>query len=173
MNEDDLRARFSVCDTDKSGDLDREEYEEFYAKTKIQNSITETKVNHEMVPGSASSKKRFQYLVLICLNLEMFYFFSKSASNVQEPRTVSDMNKTEIAFSLYDDNRDGYVTSQEMMKRSKALTKAQVDKVNLEKCSLGILVNIFQVFQKFDLDGDGRLSFNEFKKMMIKHQANA
>ena len=59
MNEDDLRARFSICDTDKSGDLDREEYEEFYAKTKIQNSITETKVNHEMVPGSASSKKRF------------------------------------------------------------------------------------------------------------------
>ena len=73
----------------------------------------------------------------------MYYLFSKSASNVQEPRTVSDMNKTEIAFSLYDDNRDGYVTSQEMMKRSKALTKAQVDKVNLEQCSLGILVNIF------------------------------
>ena len=41
------------------------------------------------------------------------------------------MDKTEIAFSLYDGNRDGYVTSQEMMKRSKALTKAQVDKVNV------------------------------------------
>ena len=63
MKEDELRARFSVCDTDKSGDLDREEYEEFYAKTKVQNSIAETdnKVNHEKIQATynANAKKRF------------------------------------------------------------------------------------------------------------------
>ena len=63
IKEDDLRARFSVCDTDKSGDLDREEYEEFYAKTKVQNSILEkdanARVNHEKTQASYNAKKRF------------------------------------------------------------------------------------------------------------------
>ena len=42
------------------------------------------------------------------------------------------MNNAEIAFSLFDDNRDGYVTSKEMMKRSKNLTADQVDKVSCQ-----------------------------------------
>ena len=42
---------------------------------------------------------------------------------------MSDMNKAEIAFTLFDGNRDGYVTSAEMMKKSRTLTKEQIDKV--------------------------------------------
>ena len=40
-----------------------------------------------------------------------------------------------------------------MIKKSKNLTPNQVDKV----------------FEKFDTDGDGRLSFSEFKRMMDRH----
>ena len=57
---------------------------------------------------------------------------------------MSDMNNTEIAFSLFDQNRDGFISSKEMIKKSKTLTPQQVDKV----------------FEKFDTDGDGRLSFS-------------
>ena len=41
-----------------------------------------------------------------------------------------------------------------MMKKPKTLTPQQVDKV----------------FEKFDTDGDGRLSFSEFKKMMERNE---
>ena len=67
---------------------------------------------------------------------------------------MSDMNNTEIAFSLFDQNRDGFISSKEMIKKSKTLTPQQVDKV----------------FEKFDTDGDGRLSFSEFKKMMERNE---
>ena len=56
--------------------------------------------------------------------------FRVSGGPIQEPKRISDMNNAEIAFSLFDDNRDGYVTSKEMMKKSKNLTPDQVDKVS-------------------------------------------
>ena len=56
-------------------------------------------------------------------------FLRATQGAVREPKTVSDMDKVEIAFSLFDGNKDGYVTSNEMMKKSKNLTKDQVDKV--------------------------------------------
>ena len=61
---------------------------------------------------------------------------------IQEPKRISDMNSAEIAFSLYDDNRDGYVTTREMMKKSKNLTADQVDKVNGNK-DVGIIIDNF------------------------------
>ena len=60
---------------------------------------------------------------------------------IQEPKRISDMNSAEIAFSLYDDNRDGYVTTREMMKKSKNLTADQVDKVNGNK-NVGIIIDL-------------------------------
>lgn len=60
--------------------------------------------------------------------------------------------QAEIAFRLYDKDKDGYITKAEMEKLSKSLSKEQIDKV----------------FARFDADGDGRLSYAEFRKMMNK-----
>lgn len=60
--------------------------------------------------------------------------------------------QTELAFKLYDKDKDGYITKTEMEKLSKNLTKEQIEKV----------------FARFDADGDGRLSYAEFRKMMMK-----
>jgi calmodulin len=60
--------------------------------------------------------------------------------------------QAEIAFRLYDKDKDGYITKAEMEKLSKSLSKEQIDKV----------------FARFDADGDGRLSYSEFRKMMNK-----
>lgn len=60
--------------------------------------------------------------------------------------------QAEIAFRLYDKDKDGYITKTEMEKLSKNLSKEQIDKV----------------FARFDSDGDGRLSYAEFRKMMNK-----
>merc|ERR1711993_24609 len=55
-----------------------------------------------------------------------------------EDRPKPDTGKqAEIAFKLYDKDRDGYITKSEMEKLSKTLTKEQIDKV----------------FTRFDADG--------------------
>eukprot|EP00090_Calanus_glacialis_P034359 TRINITY_DN5764_c0_g1_i1.p2 TRINITY_DN5764_c0_g1~~TRINITY_DN5764_c0_g1_i1.p2 ORF type:complete len:172 (-),score=70.32 TRINITY_DN5764_c0_g1_i1:84-599(-) len=61
-------------------------------------------------------------------------------------------DKAQMAFKLYDKDKDGYITRAEMVKLSKTLTKEQVEKA----------------FSKFDSDGDGKLSYAEFRKMMNK-----
>jgi calmodulin len=60
--------------------------------------------------------------------------------------------QAELAFKLYDKDKDGYITKAEMEKLSKNLSKEQIEKV----------------FTRFDADGDGRLSYAEFRKMMNK-----
>lgn len=68
----------------------------------------------------------------------------------QPPRDAG--KQAEIAFRLYDKDKDGFITKSEMEKLSKNLSKEQIDKV----------------FARFDADGDGRLSYAEFRKMMNK-----
>lgn len=71
----------------------------------------------------------------------------------QEDRQPKDVGKqAELAFKLYDKDRDGFITKSEMEKLSKNLSKEQIEKV----------------FARFDKDGDGRLSYAEFRKMMAK-----
>jgi len=42
---------------------------------------------------------------------------------------VGGQDKAEMAFKLYDKDKDGYITKAEMTKLSKTLTKEQIDKV--------------------------------------------
>ena len=77
----------------------------------------------------------------------MWTFFYRNALP-----SVDRLDKAEMAFKLYDKDKDGYITKAEMVKLSKNLTKDQIDRA----------------FARFDSDGDGRLSYAEFKKMMHK-----
>ena len=83
----------------------------------------------------------------------MIDFFQAMEDKLTEDRPKPDSSRqAEIAFKLYDKDRDGYITKSEMEKLSKNLTKEQIDKV----------------FARFDADGDGKLSYAEFRKMMNK-----
>ena len=55
-------------------------------------------------------------------------FFRQTQGPIREPKRVSEMESSEIAFSLFDKDKDGYVTSNEMKKISKTLTDDQVNK---------------------------------------------
>ena len=50
------------------------------------------------------------------------------SGRVAEPRDAG--KQAEIAFRLYDKDKDGYITKSEMEKLSKTLTKEQIDKVH-------------------------------------------
>ena len=86
----------------------------------------------------------------------------------QPPPPPDKKDKAEMAFRLYDKDKDGYITKGEMVKLSKTLTKEQVEKVKFQQLLLLIWFGEYQAFSKFDSDGDGRLSLAEFKKMMNK-----
>ena len=93
--------------------------------------------------------------VYIFVTVPQFFslFFQAMEERPAEERPKPDVGKqAEIAFKLYDKDRDGYITKSEMEKLSKNLSKEQIDKV----------------FARFDADGDGRLSYAEFRKMMNK-----
>ena len=76
---------------------------------------------------------------------------------LNEERPKPDTSRqAEIAFRLYDKDKDGFITKSEMEKLSKSLTKEQINRV----------------FARFDADGGGRLSLSEFRNMMNKELGN-
>ena len=52
---------------------------------------------------------------------------ARGGAGPSEPRDTG--KQAEIAFRLYDKDRDGFITKSEMEKLSKTLTKEQIDKV--------------------------------------------
>ena len=65
----------------------------------------------------------------------------KSARGGAGPSEPRDSGKqAEIAFRLYDKDRDGFITKSEMEKLSKTLTKEQIDKVKsqISKLTIGL-----------------------------------
>eukprot|EP00092_Neocalanus_flemingeri_P036562 GFUD01039808.1.p1 GENE.GFUD01039808.1~~GFUD01039808.1.p1 ORF type:complete len:174 (+),score=68.66 GFUD01039808.1:82-603(+) len=123
---EEIQSIFSALDKDGTGLLD---IKEFSATNNTMLMVGEAE--RSAAPKSPSTQRR----------------------GAQQPPPPPDKrDKAEMAFKLYDKDKDGYITKGEMVKLSKTLTKEQVEKA----------------FSKFDSDGDGRLSYEEFKKMMHK-----
>ena len=49
----------------------------------------------------------------------------------EEKNVAKKPDNTELAFKLYDKDKDGFITKSEMSKVSKKLSKEQVDKVRM------------------------------------------
>ena len=56
-------------------------------------------------------------------------FFRKASSTSSGSQEKSSHETAQVAFKLYDRDKDGYITKAEMVKISKTLTKEQVEKV--------------------------------------------
>ena len=85
-------------------------------------------------------------------------------------------DNTELAFKLYDKDKDGFITKSEMSKVSKRLSKEQVDKVMIMITIIMIIItNKKQAFTKFDADGNGKLDYVRifiFKCLLFWNQIN-
>lgn len=73
--------------------------------------------------------------------------------------------KLKLSFKLYDLDKDGYISKEElekvMLQLSQVLSKNEDQSEEIQNA-------IDFMFQDFDLDGDGKLSFNEYKLSAIK-----
>merc|ERR1711935_674977 len=85
-----------------------------------------------------------------CKHSEMFKGLDKNNDGV-----ISDIectSKAELAFKALDKNSDGFISKREFNEISKTMSKEQ----------------IAVVLARFDQDGDGKLSYSEFKKLVKK-----
>lgn len=85
-------------------------------------------------------------------------FLNNKSSNgfTKNNSTFKKESTSDVAFRIFDENRDGYVTKQEMRKTSK-MTKTQID----------------AVFKSNDIDQDGKLSREEFREFMNRSKKNS
>lgn len=73
----------------------------------------------------------------------------------------SRMNKLRFAFQLYDQDRDGKISQQEMLQVLRLMVGVQVTEEQLESIA-------DRTVQEADEDGDGAVSFQEFTKCLEK-----
>ncbi|KAL1915918.1 uncharacterized protein VTP21DRAFT_6306 [Calcarisporiella thermophila] len=72
--------------------------------------------------------------------------------------------KLELSFKLYDMNQDGLVTQEEMIDVMKKLASV----LSTEDQSMNITQAVARLFEDVDLNGDGRLTLEEFKLSAMK-----
>ncbi|GCB81473.1 hypothetical protein scyTo_0022514, partial [Scyliorhinus torazame] len=78
--------------------------------------------------------------------------------NAAEPIN-SRSNKLRFAFQLYDQDRDGIISRGELIQVLRMMLEAQVTEDQLESIT-------DRTIQEADLDGDGAISFEEFRKSL-------
>ena len=63
------------------------------------------------------------------MNCDVMFVSRKVSASTQEKSSQEQAQQAQMAFKLYDRDKDGYITKAEMIKISKTLTKDQVEKV--------------------------------------------
>lgn len=78
----------------------------------------------------------------------------KVSASTQEKSSQEQAQQAQMAFKLYDRDKDGYITKAEMIKISKTLTKDQVEKVrNYNKVGKPLVAKSFRrIFKSYNIN---------------------
>lgn len=96
--------------------------------------------------------------------------FGELASGLSVLSGSSMDDKVRAAFQLYDINGDGYITQEEMINYMTSIFKVMYETTDSTKTKMGVSpeelaqATAEQCFKEADLNGDNKLSFEEFKK---------
>lgn len=96
--------------------------------------------------------------------------FGELASGLSVLSGSSMDDKVRAAFQLYDINGDGYITQEEMISYMTSIFKVLYETTDKTKVKMGVSpeelaqATAGQCFKEADLNGDNKLSFEEFKK---------
>ncbi|KAE8882473.1 hypothetical protein PF003_g33432 [Phytophthora fragariae] len=96
--------------------------------------------------------------------------FGELASGLSVLSGSSMDDKVSAAFQLYDINGDGYITQEEMISYTTSIFKVMYETTDSTKTKMGVSpeelarATAEQCFKEADLNGDNKLSFEEFKK---------
>ena len=74
--------------------------------------------------------------------------------------------KLSLSFRLYDGDEDGYIDKSELMKMLRAI---MFDNMLFKLSDDHIRALVDSTFSEADMDGDGRISYEEYKLLVNKH----
>ena len=132
-------------------------------------------LQHEVIKYSIACRYQLPYhiyltmlmILLVTIYVTLFYF------QVEVMNKADKSQKTETAFRLFDKNKDGYITREEFNKVDASSELKPIYSIVNATLQVSKKLNgkqIEAVFAKFDANGDGRLSMEEFRQMMEKKQ---
>ncbi|KAK1386811.1 calmodulin-like protein 3 [Heracleum sosnowskyi] len=141
MDADELRKVFEMFDHNGDGRITKQELNESLEKMGI--FIPDQELS-QMIEKIDVNKDG-------CVDIDEFGDLYQTIMNTREEE--EDMKE---AFSVFDQNGDGFITVDELKSvlASLGLKQGRTE----EDCKTMIM--------KVDVDGDGRVNFNEFKQMM-------
>ncbi|XP_062915949.1 calcineurin B homologous protein 2 isoform X2 [Mobula hypostoma] len=106
------------------------------------------------------SKDTLDFRSFVCI-LACFRPIGKvKSSDPQAPEPINSRdNKLQFAFELYDQDKDGKISRDELYQVLFMMMEAEVTEDQLDSI-------IDRTIQEADLDGDGAISFEEFRKSL-------
>lgn len=105
--------------------------------------------------------------------------FGELASGLSVLSGSSMDEKVRAAFQLYDVNGDGFITLDEMVTYMTSIFRVMYETSDATKAKMGVSpeelakVTATQCFKEADLNNDSKLSFEEFKKVRQRRDAEA
>uniref|UniRef100_UPI00398E955C calcineurin B homologous protein 2 n=1 Tax=Pristiophorus japonicus TaxID=55135 RepID=UPI00398E955C len=149
-----LYDRFEGLDQNKAGQLSREDFQRI-GELAV-NPLGDRIINAFFPDGNQTLDFRSFIRILACFRPVTV---DKSAGpNSPEPIN-SRSNKLRFAFQLYDQDRDGKISRDELFQVLRMMLEAQVTDDQLDSIT-------DRTIQEADLDGDGAISFEEFRKSL-------
>ena len=147
-----LRSRFDELDRDHNGSLTLEDFKSIHLDV-AENPLTERTFQVLRNSGSHSQLT-----------------FDSLANSISQLSSTDENAKLVFVFQLYDVDNDGYISNEDLFNSVHVMCRN-----NLTISQLQDLVK--QTIREFDSDGDGKISFDEFKnglcgKIRLENQLN-
>ncbi|XP_013870642.1 calcineurin B homologous protein 2 [Austrofundulus limnaeus] len=150
-----LYERFEFLDKDNKGHLRPEDFEAVQELST--NPIRDRIIGSFFPPGQETAD--FPTFVRI---LAHFRPTEKSRTRGDQPEPAnSSTGKLKFAFQLYDQDRDGKISKDELLQVLRAMLEMQVTEEQLQSMAE-------RAIQEADLDKDKAISFEEFRKTLEK-----
>lgn len=150
LERSELRKVFSTFDKNGDGFITKQELRESLRNMRI--SMTETEVDDVVVKFDSNGDGLLDFDEFCLLTMAMSGGDEKEGGGEDEVE-----GNLKEAFDVFDKDEDGLISVEELALVLTSLGLREGKKI--EECR--------EMIKKVDMDGDGMVNFNEFKKMMI------
>ncbi|XP_042439282.1 calmodulin-like protein 3 isoform X1 [Zingiber officinale] len=143
MDPSELKRVFQMFDRNGDGSITKKELQDSLKNLGIHIAEEELAAMIEKIDVNGDG----------CVDMEEFGILYQSIMDERDEDPEEDMRE---AFNVFDQNGDGFITVEELRSVLSSLGLKQGRTV--EDCK--------KMISKVDVDGDGKVNFNEFKQMM-------